>query len=176
MPAALLMTLTVGLLGAESRSAGSPAELLTRMGASLLPHCERSRLNVAVCYALLQSEGTVRVANAGGIAPLVRRVNGRLEWMDTHGLPLGIEFTGGPLVEQEVHLGPGDTLVMITDGLLEAKSEAGEMFSFERFEHAVVGATLGAVATQEYILNALRAFTVPVEPDDDVTVVVVVKQ
>jgi hypothetical protein len=40
----------------------------------------------------------------------------------------------------------------------------------------VVGATLGAVATQEYILNALRAFTVPVEPDDDVTVVVVVKQ
>jgi sigma-B regulation protein RsbU (phosphoserine phosphatase) len=178
MPAALLMTLTVGLLGAESRGGAKPADLLAHLGASLGPHCERSRLNVAVCYAWVRGDGTMCVANAGGIAPLVRRVDGRVEWLDVHGLPLGIELMTEPPVEQSAHLAPGEALVMITDGLVEARNEAGQMFGFDRLElaSAPLDALSSAGAAQDYILKALHTYTAPVEPEDDVTMVVVVKQ
>jgi len=177
MPAALLMTLTVGLLGAQSRSGASPAELLAHLGTALRPHCERSRLNVAVCYNWLWDDGTVCIANAGSIAPLVRRADGNLEWVDVHGLPLGIELVGPPRVERRVRLEPGDALVMMTDGLIEAKNATGEMFGFARLEQALADVhRASAAAMQEHLLKALQAFIAPVEPEDDVTVVVVMKQ
>jgi len=180
MPAALLMTLTVGLLGAESRSGASSAELLAHLGAALRPHCVRSRLNVAVCFAWLRDEGQVCVANAGGIAPIVRRASGRIEWLDVHGLPLGGELAQVALVECRARLETGDALVVITDGLLEAKNGAGQMFGFERFEQALAsvspGAVCGAAAVQAHLLKTLHTFVAPVEPEDDVTMVVVVKQ
>jgi sigma-B regulation protein RsbU (phosphoserine phosphatase) len=177
MPAALLMTLTVGLLEAESRDGSAPAMLLAHLDTALKPHCVRSHLNVAVCYARLQSDGALRVANAGGIAPLLRRAVGRVEWLEAAGLPLGIELQGTALRESETHLEPGDALVLITDGLVEAKNEAGEMFGFDRLEQAVASASAGsATVCQEHILKAMRVFTGSVEPEDDVTIVVVVKQ
>ncbi len=178
MPAALLMTLTVGLLGAESRETFAPAPLLTRLGVALQPHCARSRLNVAICYLLMGSDGKLRAANAGNIAPLIRRADGHTEWLEAHGLPLGFEMAGYSVGEREAQLEPGDVLVLITDGLLEARNEAGEFFSFERFEQTVASASpqAGAAAVQEHILRAVRAFTAPVEPHDDVTVMVVVKR
>lgn len=177
MPAALLMTLTVGLLEAESRDGVAPAELLAQLNAALKPHCARSRLNVAVCYALLQSDGALQAANAGGIAPLLRRADGRIEWLEANGLPLGIELEDKALCECEARLEPGDALLLVTDGLVEAKNEAGEMFGFERCELAVSGASASsAAALQEHILKAMRAFTGSVEPQDDVTVVTVMRR
>jgi serine phosphatase RsbU (regulator of sigma subunit) len=177
MPAALLMTLTVGLLEAQSRDGTTPAELLTRLGGALKPHCARSRLNVAVCYIWAQTDGTVRAANAGSLSPLVRRAGGGVEWLEANGLPLGIELEDDAPGECETRLAPGDALVLITDGLVEAKNGAGEMFGFERFEQAAANAPTGsAAAVQEHILQTLRAFLGLVEPQDDVTVVVVVKR
>jgi len=179
MPAALLMTLTVGLLGAESRSSDSPAQVLSHLDTALRPHCLRSHLNVAVCYAILHRDGTVRIANAGSIAPLVRWSEGRVEWLDAHGLPLGVELAQETVSECRIQLRAGQVLVMLTDGLLEAKNKAGEMFGFERFEqalsHAPREAVSSASAMHNYLLTALHNYITPVEPEDDVTVIVMSK-
>jgi len=178
LPAALLMTLTVGLVGAEARRAGAlpasrPAQLLARLSASLQPHCARSRLNVAVCYVLLMPDGQVRAANGGGISPLIRRADGRIEWMEACGLPLGIGLEGAASADCEARLESGDALVLITDGWLEAKDERGRMFGFERFEQAVAGAPAAtADELQASLLRAIHSFTAPVEPEDDVTIIV----
>ena len=151
--------------------------MLAHLGDALQPHCQRSRLNVAVCYARLNRDGRVQVASAGSIAPIVRRADGAVEWIDARGLPLGIELERAPILERDTRLSAGDMLVLISDGIVEAKNQAGEMFGFERFEQAIADSSprQGAAAVHTHVSRTLNAFITPVEPEDDVTVVVLVK-
>ena len=57
---------------------------------------------------------------AGCEPPLVLRASGEFEVLEAPGLPLGVErkelYTAMPL-----HLAPGDSLLMVTDGITEAR-------------------------------------------------------
>ncbi|MFJ8001786.1 SpoIIE family protein phosphatase [Streptomyces sp. NPDC096310] len=69
--------------------------------------------------------GGLRIVRAGHLDPLLRHADGRCEWIETAGgLPLGLsaEFAGhGGIGYPVTHgvLGPGETLLLCTDGLVE---------------------------------------------------------
>ena len=73
----------------------------------------------------------------------------------------------------ELHLKPGDTLVVITDGVTEAESGSGELFGEERLYNLL--STLrgrSAFEVKEAIVESVRNFSYPKGASDDLTILV----
>jgi sigma-B regulation protein RsbU (phosphoserine phosphatase) len=180
MRAALMMTLSFGLLTTEVRRTITPAELLTILNTELHPHTQHNKMNTALGYfTLTPSQNPVNrqwelcAANAGLIAPLVRRQDGTVDWLDISGLPLGaVEH----MQYKQLHdtLWPGDLVLLSSDGIVEARNVTGEIYGFDRLAACVATAPCQtARAIQERVLTDVRAFVGEAETHDDLTMVVV---
>ena len=131
---AALSAMTRFFIEARSWDCDSPAKVLAQANVML-----RNRLPSDTFVTLgFLTDGVVRYANAGHLAPVLLRSGGALGEPPGRGLPLGIDER--PLYEdRSVELGPGDLLMGYTDGLVEARRE-GEMFGIDRLGRAVVEA------------------------------------
>ncbi len=78
----------------------------------------------------------LRYANCGHVPPLLLRSDGSHEWLAPTAGVLGIHADWDCAVA-EIALGPGDTLVVCSDGVTEARSAALEEFGVARLEAAV---------------------------------------
>jgi serine phosphatase RsbU (regulator of sigma subunit) len=90
------------------------------------------------CLCLhLDPTGEVRIANAGHLAPYRIRphpadlIPATIELPVDFGFPLGI-VADAEYSETTLELAPGDSLTLMTDGVLEARNAEGELFGFER--------------------------------------------
>jgi sigma-B regulation protein RsbU (phosphoserine phosphatase) len=101
------------------------------------------------------------------------RRSGECVFLDRGGTILGI-MEGIKFEEGHMILAPGDRVVLYTDGISEAMNAAGELFGEERLMELVQGLPrqLSARRVAECILEALREFLGPVEPQDDMTLLV----
>ena len=101
----------------------------------------------------------MRYVNAGHNPQFVLRSDGRLEKMESTGLPVGM-LAGHGYGEREVQLAAGDLLFFYTDGCVEMENEAGEMFGSDRFESLVVASARGTadevLARVEQAISAFR--------------------
>ena len=71
----------------------------------------------------------------------------------------------------------GDVLLLYTDGLVEAKNEAGERYGSERLVASLTRAPAGsAKAILEAVQSDLEAFAGSCKPEDDLTILVLVKE
>jgi sigma-B regulation protein RsbU (phosphoserine phosphatase) len=94
---------------------------------------------LSMFLALVESGGrNLRYVNAGHVPPAVIRADGRVEWLETGGMIVGllpdIQFESGA-----VTLAPGDLMVACTDGITEAMDSVGTEFSRQRMADLVVG-------------------------------------
>jgi serine phosphatase RsbU (regulator of sigma subunit) len=107
MSAALLMAISVAFFDADVTFNLPPAELLSYLDRALMRYTRATRQNCAMCYVELQDR-TLHSANAGGIAPFIRRANS-VERLDVSGFPLGVGI-GAERGYQSVtvDLDPGD--------------------------------------------------------------------
>jgi anti-sigma regulatory factor (Ser/Thr protein kinase) len=86
-------------------------------------------------------------------------------------MPLGL-MPGMRYEEQETLLLPGESVLLYSDGLVEAHNPAREMFGFPRLE-ALLKEGVDGMALKEFLLEQLLAFTGPQwEQEDDVTLVI----
>jgi hypothetical protein len=153
--AAMLGTLIVGAAGTLAQENLSPAEMLDRLNGRL-HGCTDGAFATCLC-ALLAPDGTLSIANAGHLPPYR---NGT-ELPCESGLPLGIlpvaEYT-----ETCVQLDPCDALTFMSDGVVEARSAAGELFGFDRTRNI-------SVHSAQQIADAAARFG----QEDDITVLTV---
>jgi Stage II sporulation protein E (SpoIIE) len=152
MPAAMTVSLLVGTFRTLAHYTQSPGEILRAMNQRMLA---RSQGGFTTCLVIrVDADGVMIAANAGHIPPYL---NGKELAIDS-GLPLGLspESIYG---ETACCLEHGARLTLLTDGVVEARSEAGELFGFER------AATLSPEPAQE-IAQAAEAFG----QEDDITV------
>jgi serine phosphatase RsbU (regulator of sigma subunit) len=77
------------------------------------------------------------------------------------GLPLGV-LTDVTYEEVRMYLHPGDRLLLMSDGVVEARHSSGELFGFERVHNL-------SSQTAFYIADAAKAFG----QEDDITVLTV---
>ncbi len=110
--------------------------------------------------------GTLACAGAGHPAPLVRTAKGVVGALPAGGLPLGLRERGADLT-RNLELAPNDTLVLYTDGLVEAGRDliAGEDALANALRHADVEVA-PAQALHEAVLRGTGA-------SDDVALLVV---
>jgi hypothetical protein len=157
LPAAMSVSFLVGAIRASDDPLCGPAELLRRVN-----QCINGRLQggFATCLALrIERDGTCRAASAGHPGPFID--GGELELPGA--IPLGI-LPAGNFEERRFELCPGQACTLYTDGLLEARNRAGELYGFERLERLLAGCP-----TAQQAADAAAAFG----QSDDITVVII---
>lgn len=172
--AALLMATSISLLNEHLTQDEEPDALLVNLDRSLLPYTQPRGQNCALCYVEIAGD-TLRVVNAGGIPPYIRHTTGYVEWPEAGGFALG-QGLGAQLGYRTHHvaIAPGDVIILISDGVVEAQDQHGNLFGFARVEQAfATGPTTSAQAMIDYLLTAVRAFVDTSEPHDDLTIVAV---
>jgi serine phosphatase RsbU (regulator of sigma subunit) len=174
MPAALLSAMLQASLRTQADAVSSPARILHTINSLLY---RSTTTNQFATFFLAHIEGNglrMSFSNAGHNWPVVLRPNGERVFLARGGTVLGfleeIDFE-----EDHVSLKPGDRVVFYTDGISEAANGSGELFGEERLYEAVhaVPRDLPARAIAERVLESLRAFLGDVEPQDDMTLLVI---
>jgi serine phosphatase RsbU (regulator of sigma subunit) len=152
--AAMAVSLIVGAIRTLAEATSSPAEILSGLNRRL---ANRLQGGFATAIALrLGRDGSCTLASAGHPAPFV---NDR-ELSFPGALPLGLMPTA-VFEETRLTLSERDHMALYTDGLLEARSHTGELYSFDRLK------TLFAThPTAEQAAQAAVNFG----QDDDITV------
>jgi serine phosphatase RsbU (regulator of sigma subunit) len=125
LKAAMTGTLAIGAIRALAADGLGPGELLTRLNRQLAQEPDGGFITCA-CLRVSQS-GRVVIANAGHPAPYR---NGAEVAVDA-GLPLGIAKDVA-YAETEFTLEAGETLTLISDGVVEARNANRELFGFDR--------------------------------------------
>jgi serine phosphatase RsbU (regulator of sigma subunit) len=97
----------------------APAEVLKRLNRALFDAIQDNCVFVTAFYAILTPESrTLSYANAGHWPPLLARRQ-QTEVVGGHGVGLGIS-PDASYEQGHIRLGPGDTFLLFTDGLVEA--------------------------------------------------------
>jgi serine phosphatase RsbU (regulator of sigma subunit) len=171
--AALLMALTASTVESQGRQLEHPAQVLQALNHVLAPRLKANHMNAALLFAVFDpQQATLRVANAGMIAPIVISYTGN-HFIDVGGLPVGA-YSGARYSEEELQLTAGDTLLLVSDGVVEAHSPDGELFGFERLESLIADVRPGDVRTLvERVLAAVQEHMNGAEQHDDITIVAI---
>lgn len=169
--AALVMALTSSLVEIHARQATGPADLLERLNSDLCPRFSTNRMSVSLLVAEWDAHTQqLCVANAGMIAPLLLS-DGTCGYLACWGPPLGI-VDGMPYKEITVDLEPDQTVVFVSDGVVEARNPQDEMWGFTQLETTVCNAAEhGPQQIVNDVLQALRTYTQDREPADDLTII-----
>jgi hypothetical protein len=152
--AAMAVALIVGSIRSTVETTDDPAAMLAALNRRLHG---RLRSGFATCLVLrLDAEGTCLIANAGHLPPFLNGDEVPLPPALPLGLVLDAEYE--PI---EVRMGSGDRLTLYTDGLLEARNAAGELFGFTR-----IAKFLSTSHDAQQIAEAAQQFG----QEDDITV------
>ena len=111
----------------------------------------------------------LRYANCGHLPPFLVRAGGDVERLPSTATVLGV-FSNWTSDEQTVDLGPGDTLVLFSDGITEAGIESGAEFGEDGLLTAIQSQSgASAEVLVKYVIDAVAG-----EKQDDVTVVAII--
>jgi len=167
--AALFMARSLTLLRTEALHAGSPLAVIEGVNRALCQDNPQSMFVTLVCGSIDLADGTVTLAH-GGHPPPLRLAGATAQFVDwpVGSVPGVMEDL--PFAATTLRLAPGETLLLYTDGVTEARNAAGEMFGDERLRRAATGAMhLPAEILDGAIRDAVDAFATDVEPFDDLT-------
>jgi sigma-B regulation protein RsbU (phosphoserine phosphatase) len=159
LKAGMLVAMLVGAIRSTAETTKDPLAMLQALNRRLLGQDDAQ----ATCLALrIQTDGTAVLANAGHLPPYL---NG--EPLPVEGaLPLGVVNSAAFSVSH-FKLNESDRLVLISDGIAEAKDAKGDLFGFDR--------VLELVRTRqsaEQLASAVQNFG----QEDDITVLSLIRQ
>jgi sigma-B regulation protein RsbU (phosphoserine phosphatase) len=159
IPAALLMSNLQAAVRAFATEAARPAELCERVNTILCGHISEGRF-ISFFYCVVDSEvGSLTYANAGHFPPALIKADGTLIRLTSGGPVLGV-LPAGTYESGTSAFGPGDRLILYTDGITEARSETDEEFGDERLlSMALEHRACSAPALQARLVDAVATFT-----------------
>jgi serine phosphatase RsbU (regulator of sigma subunit) len=170
----LLMAFARPVIHTALTAASGPSEALERTNRILVDELHTTLFITVLAARLDIRTGSFRMANAGHEPPLLIPSDGAAIAPVSGGGPLLGAFSHLGIPEVEVELRPGDTLLLYTDGVTDARSEAGERYGrarlLERLEQTRGGTADEVVAG---IRDDIAAFRGAADPVDDVTIVAV---
>ena len=176
VPAALMMAATATLIKGMAAATPDPAVLLERVNRELCAMSEELLFVTLFATVLNPETGELGFSNAGHNPPLIRRVDGRAEFITvTPGLVLGVEADWRYATACE-QLAPGDILLLYTDGVTEAMNAAFACFEPQRLLE--VSRTADIVSPRQWVERVVAAVATHVgtaEQSDDLTLLAVAR-
>jgi sigma-B regulation protein RsbU (phosphoserine phosphatase) len=129
-PAALFAALASGIMRSAAQQRPEPARMLALLNDALQERKLESQY-VTMLFALWNDESrTLQVANSGAVQPVFCR-QGQSATVQAEGFPLGL-FPNVIYDELRVATEPGDAIVFVSDGILDAEDAQGEMYGHDR--------------------------------------------
>jgi serine phosphatase RsbU (regulator of sigma subunit)/anti-sigma regulatory factor (Ser/Thr protein kinase) len=169
VPAAMVMAATRSVLRASAQRLGSPGEVLEQVNELLCPDMP-PKMFVTCFYGVLEpASGRFHYANAGHNLPYARTAE-RVRELRATGMPLGL-LPGMTYEEKEAVLAPGESVLLHSDGVVEAHNTEREMFGSPRLSE-LVSKRPGGTQLIDLLLAELDSFTgAGWEQEDDITLV-----
>ena len=169
LPAALRMAVARTVFRHEARRDLAPGPTLARTNRGVLSEIPQGM--VTMLYARLDTDrGLLHIANAGHNYPVL--INNQVCELELSGLPLGVDDES-EYAEISAVILPGDTVVLYTDGVVEASDPQGQIYGYDRLEQLLrAHAQLKPRALLAALLHELRAWSGN-EQADDITMVII---
>jgi sigma-B regulation protein RsbU (phosphoserine phosphatase) len=131
-PAALFAALVSGIMRSAAAQLPEPAQMLALLNDAIQERKLESQY-VTMLFCLWNDENqTLQVSNSGAVQPILCR-EGQASIIRAEGFPLGL-FPDVLYDELTVATQPGDVLVFVSDGILDAENDQGEMYGHEQLE------------------------------------------
>jgi phosphoserine phosphatase RsbU/P len=170
-PAALFAALVSGIMRSAAQQKLPPAAMLALLNDALQERKLDSQY-VVMLFALWNDENqTLQVANSGAVQPVFCR-SGESITVKAEGFPLGM-FPNATYEEFNVATQPGDAIVFVSDGILDAENEQGEMYGEGRLASLLCSSRdLPAQHIASAILSDVTQFQGAKDRFDDETIIV----
>ena len=171
MPASLLMMGLQARVQVMIEEPQSLAEVVTRLNRITCANIPTNRF-ITLFFCILDGDtGELTYCNAGHNPPVIVRSTGEHEQLPGGGPVVGILRTI-EYKEYRAHLGPGDVLVIYSDGVTEAANPAGDEFDIDGLAAAVTPHRSEAAANIISEINkAVLVFTSGAPQADDITLI-----
>jgi phosphoserine phosphatase RsbU/P len=171
-PAAIYAALVSGILRSHAPIEPAPAEMLSAVNFSLSERRIEAQY-ICLLYAVWDDEKrTMQIANSGLPRPIYVH-DGKIEIIEATGLPPGL-FDDADYEELTFRTKPGDMFVFFSDGILDARNRAGEMFGRSGVERVIASCpdqSPDCVVTS--LFKAVEEHAAGEEAFDDQTVVAI---
>jgi hypothetical protein len=142
LQAGMLVALIVGAIRTAVQYSSDPLILMNTLNDRL---CGRGRASATCLILQIRTDGRLTLANAGHLPPYL---NGAEIEMGGS-LPIGV-VPGAEFFVSHFTLAPGDTLMLMSDGVAEAQDQHKHLFGFERIkqmlQHSISAAELASAA------------------------------
>ena len=174
IPAAVMMASIQTLLRSLlKRDAHDLAALLAALNHTLYETSTPERYSTLLCGVISMNRRKFSYVNAGHIPPLLLHSDGRLDRLPEAGCPVAL-LPAMSWEQASADLEPGDTLVIVSDGIVEARNQAGDFWDEAEIERVLL---LNREAPLEklpaLLCAAVDSFAAGAEQYDDMTVVAV---
>ncbi|RIW16215.1 serine/threonine-protein phosphatase [Algoriphagus lacus] len=141
----------------------SPAQFMIKANSALSKCLERNHFITASIFLINIAEQKICHSRAGHVPTLFYQAKeAKSEFMLFDGLGLGIlrnKQYENHVQERTFTYEAGDILVLITDGIVEAKNQKGHQFGFERIRSLVeIHHTKSPREIQNHLIDSLHAF------------------
>jgi sigma-B regulation protein RsbU (phosphoserine phosphatase) len=176
MKAAMTAVMANGIIYAKSSETHSITEIMSQLNQSLYVKTGKKVFTALLIISIDTNTKKMTYTNAGLPEPLLKSGHS-VTHLESSGskIPLGIhkkkDFT-----EDSVQLGPGDVVVLFTDGISEARNSQQEFYGREnlkRFLENLDTFHLSSKKIVDKIMADIKRFSGGVDQFDDITVVVV---
>lgn len=176
--AALYMSKVQGILRSLHQFGLAPQELFLRANRLLCADLQKNSFITATAALFLPQQRKVRLVRAGHLPVFIYRSStGRVERIVPRGLGLGLSdaaIFASELEERTENYREGDIVVLISDGVTEARDPAGQEYGEDRLTEVIrSAAALTAQEIRDRVVAELSAFGEGEDPHDDQTVVVI---
>jgi sigma-B regulation protein RsbU (phosphoserine phosphatase) len=159
--------------GEAGRSGPDPARILARVNDDLAKDNDSCMFVTIFCAVLDLNTGELRHASAGHNPPLILRAGAAPQYLPAPGDPVAGAMTGVQYESGTLTLGPGDAILLYTDGVTEAMNPAQELYGEERLlEMAALSAGQDAKGLCEELAAGVHSFADGAEQSDDITLLV----
>jgi sigma-B regulation protein RsbU (phosphoserine phosphatase) len=169
------MAETRAVLRATAQTTSEPSEILSVVSRVLHADTEAHRFATLMLVSLHVPSGALAYASAGHPSGYLLDGRGTVKAeLPSTGVPLGLFPDSGYVTCTGLCLEPGDTLVLLTDGVTDSGSRNGELFGAERALGAIRALQAGRSAEiVEGLYRTARAFEHGEPQNDDITTLVV---
>ena len=171
--AALLMSSLHAAVRAQAQTRRTISEVMGEINEYIFENSPPNKFLTLFYGELNPATGDLLYSNGGHNTPLLIRTTGEVILLDKGGLPIGM-MKGMSYQEASVAFGPGDVLLIYSDGITESINEADEEFGEERLTEVMQhNLQRSASGIRDRIDEALSRFVGTMAPVDDMTLMII---